>query len=82
MCWLAQQAAEKALKGVLAGFLDSGQSLVVELPDHRLVSIQSLEPGDDDPLVDELLESNAQFRALVTRSRMSERLPFPMSRDG
>jgi hypothetical protein len=68
---------EADLEGTLAEFLASGESLVVELPDHRLVSIRSLEPDDDDPLVDELLESNDEFRALVRRSKASERVPFP-----
>jgi hypothetical protein len=43
-------------KGTLNECGDSRQALVVELPDHRLVSIQALEPFDDDPLIDELLE--------------------------
>ena len=29
-------------KGTLSECVDSGQALVVELPDHRLVSIQAL----------------------------------------
>ncbi len=33
-------------QGTLSECLDSGQALVVELPDHRLVSIQGLEPGE------------------------------------
>jgi hypothetical protein len=61
----------------LSECLDSGQALVVELPDHRLVSIQALDPIDDDSLVDELLESNPSFRALVEKSKASPRTPFP-----
>jgi hypothetical protein len=49
---------------------------VIELPDHRLVSIQALEPAEDDPLVDNLLESNPSFRALVEKSKASPRRPF------
>lgn len=64
-------------RGTIAECLDSGQAVVVELPDHRMVAIQSLEPDDDDPLVDQLLASNESFRALVERSRSSGRLPFP-----
>ena len=64
-------------EGMIAECLDRGVALVVELPDHRLVSIQSLEPTDDDPLIDELLASNPSFRALVERSKQSERVPFP-----
>jgi hypothetical protein len=48
----------------------------VELPDHRLVAIQSLEANDDDPLVSDLLESNPAFRALVAKSKASPRKPF------
>jgi hypothetical protein len=62
--------------------LDSGEALVVELPDHRLVSIQGLEPDDDDDLVDRLLESNPAFRALVEKSKTSPRKPFPTSPGG
>lgn len=64
-------------QGTLSECLDSGRAWVVELPDHRLVSIQGLEPGDDDDLVDRLLESNPTFRALVEKSKASPRSPFP-----
>jgi hypothetical protein len=67
-------------QGMLSECLDSGQALVVELPDHRLVSIQGLEPDDDD-LVDRLLESNPSFRALVEKSKASPRRPFPRQPD-
>jgi hypothetical protein len=67
---------EADLERTLAACLDSGEALVVELPDRRLVSIHSLEPADDDPLVDELLASNPAFRALVERSKASARLPL------
>ncbi len=53
-----------------------GQTLVVELPDHRFVTIQSLEPADDDSLVDELLASNEGFRRLVAKSKAGPRQPF------
>jgi hypothetical protein len=68
-------------KGTLNECADSGQALVVELPDHRLISIQALEPAGDDPLVDELLESNPSFRALVEKSKASPRRPFRGSLD-
>ncbi len=66
-------------QGTLSDCIDSGQSLVVELPDHRLVSIQGLEPGVDDDLIDRLLESNPSFGALVKKSKLSRRRPFPSS---
>ena len=64
-------------QGTLSECLDSGQSLVVELPDHRLVSIQGLEAGEDDDLIDRLLESNPSFAALVKKSKDSPRRTFP-----
>ena len=56
---------------------DSGQTLVIELPDHRLLAIQSLDPTDqNDELVSELLATNAAFQALVAKSKASPRKPF------
>lgn len=66
-------------KGILTACADSGRALVVELPDHRLVSIQGLEPDDGDDLVNRLLESNPAFRALVEKSKASARRLFPMA---
>ena len=68
-------------RGTLSECLDSGEALVVELPDHRLVSIRALEPDEDDDLVDRLLESNPSFRALVEKSKASRRKPFPSPPD-
>jgi hypothetical protein len=68
-------------KGTLTECLDSGEALVIELPDHRLVSIQGLEPDDDDDLVDRLLESNPAFRGLIEKSKSSPRKPFPAPAD-
>jgi len=76
---LSQLAADP--QGTLNECLDSGQALVVELPDHRLVSIQSLEPDEDDDLVDRLIESNPAFRKLVAESKASPRRPFPIPPD-
>jgi hypothetical protein len=64
-------------KGTLSECLDSGRPAVVEMPDHRLVSIQTLEPTDDDDLTSDLLDSNPAFRAIVERSKSSPRRPFP-----
>jgi hypothetical protein len=66
-------------QAVLSGCCDSGRAIVVQLPDDRLVAIQSLEPGnEDDSLVNDLLESNADFRTLVEKSRKSPRKAFSM----
>lgn len=62
--------------GTLNECADSGEPYVVELPDHRLLSIQTLEPDADDDLVNQLLQSNPKFRDLVARSKVSPRKPF------
>jgi hypothetical protein len=64
-------------RGTLDECLDSGEPVVVELPDHRLVTIQALEPAGDDSLVDDLLASNPAFRSLIEKSKASPRRPFP-----
>jgi hypothetical protein len=50
--------------------------VVVELPDHRLVAIQPLDPTGDDDLINELIESDPSFRALLAKSKASPRKPF------
>ncbi len=60
----------------------SGETLVVEMPDHRLLAIQSLEPVGDDSLIDELLASDPKFRALVAKSKAAARKPFSPSAEG
>lgn len=54
----------------------SGETLVVEMPDQRLLAIQALEPHEDDSLTDELLASNPQFQALVAQSKAGPRKSF------
>jgi hypothetical protein len=64
-------------QGLLSECCDSGRPIIVELPDHRLVAIQSIEPDDsNDSLVSDLLESNPAFRALVEKSKASPRREF------
>jgi hypothetical protein len=65
--------------GTLNECADSGQAIVVELPDQRLVAIQPLDSAEDDSLTSDLLESNPEFQALVSKSKASPRKPFPMS---
>src|SRR5207249_1271893 len=67
---------EMDLKKTLNDCADSGQTVVVELPDQRLIAIQPLDPQEDDTLIDELLASNAKFQELVARSKRSARKPF------
>jgi len=73
---------EADLRTTLNECADSGQAVVGELPDHRLIAIQALDAVEDDSLIDDLLQSNPAFRALVARSRAGPRKPFtPMSGD-
>ncbi len=55
---------------------DSGESMVVEMPDQRLLVIHSLDPQEDDTLIDELLASDSKFQALVAKSKAGPRKPF------
>jgi len=68
---------ERDLEKTLDECAESGQTLVVELPDQRLLAIQSLDPNEGDSLMDELLASNPRFQALVAKSKASPRKPFP-----
>jgi hypothetical protein len=69
---------ETDLEKTLNECAESGQTLVVEMPDQRLLAIQALEPQEDDTLMDELLASNPRFQELVARSKASPRRPFSM----
>jgi hypothetical protein len=64
-------------EGILSRCCDSGQSLVVELPNHGLVSIRPVESDDD--LANDLIENNPAFRALLEKSLASGRKPFPFA---
>jgi hypothetical protein len=67
-------------KGTLSECADSGATCVIQLPDDRLLVIQSIDPGcEDDSLTSELLQSNPVFRDLVARSKASPRKPFSTS---
>ena len=73
---------ETNLQATLPECADSGQAVVVKLPDDRLIAIQALEAAEDDSLVDDLLvddllESNPEFRTLVAKSKAGPRKPFP-----
>ena len=67
---------EAELTKTLNECAESGQTVVVEMPDQRLLTIQPLEPQEDDTLMDELLASNAKFQALVAKSKAGPRKPF------
>lgn len=67
---------ETELKKTLDECAESGETVVVEMPDQRLLAIQSLDPQEDDALMDELLASNPRFQELVAKSKRSPRKPF------
>ena len=69
---------EADLSKTLNECAESGQTLVVEMPDQRLLAIQTLDPGEDDTLMDELLASNPKFKSLVAKSKASPRKPFAL----
>jgi hypothetical protein len=73
---------ETELAKTLNECAESGDTVVVEMPDQRLLAIQPLEPQEDDALMDELLASNPKFRALVAKSKASPRKPFSPGRQG
>lgn len=67
---------EADLKQTLSECADSGETVVVEMPDQRLLAIQPLVAGEDDALMDELLSSDPKFQALVQKSKASPRRSF------
>ena len=71
---------ETDLKQTLNECAETGQTIVVELPDQRLLAIQPLDPQEDDTLMDELLASNPKFQALVKKSKASPRKPFSVEK--
>ena len=73
---------ETDLKKTLNECAESGQTIVVEMPDQRLLAIQPLEPQEDDTLMDELLASNPKFQALVAKSKASPPKPFSLGQQG
>ena len=73
---------ETDLEKTLNECAESGETVVVEMPDQRLLAIQSLDPRDDDDLINELLESNPKFQALVAKSKASPRKPFALGDRG
>jgi hypothetical protein len=69
---------EADLRNSLTECAESGEMLVVEMPDQRLLAIQPLDPQEDDSLMDQLLGADPKFQALVAKSKASPRKPFPL----
>jgi hypothetical protein len=67
---------ETDLKQTLSECADSGETIVVEMPDQRLLAIQPLDTQEDDSLVDELLASDPKFQELVAKSKAGSRRRF------
>jgi len=55
---------------------ESGQAMIVELPNHHFLTIRPMDPEDEDSLTDDLLANDAQFQALLAKSKASPRKPF------
>jgi hypothetical protein len=70
------------VKKTLDECAESGQTLVVEMPDQRLLAIQPLDPREDDSLMDDLLGANPKFQELVAKSKPSPRKPFLPGEEG
>jgi hypothetical protein len=69
---------ETDLIKTLSECAESGETVVIEMPDRRLLAIHPLEPQEDDSLMDELLASDPKFQALVAKSKASPRKPFSL----
>jgi len=69
---------ETELTQTLNDCMESGETIVVEMPGERLLAIQPLDPSEDDSLIDNLLATNPKFRAMVEKSKAGPRKPFPL----
>ena len=73
---------ESDLQKTLNECVESGETIVVEMPDQRLLAIQSLDPDEDDSLIDELLATDPKFQALLAKSKAGPRIPFAPGEQG
>jgi hypothetical protein len=73
---------ETDLQKTLNECAESGETVVFEMPDQRLLAIQSLEPREDDSPIDELLASNLKFQALVAKSKARPHKTFAVGGHG
>lgn len=82
---IALSHLETDLEQTLNECAATGEPVVVEMPNQRLFVIQSLDPQEDDPLVEQLLVTNRKFQDLVAKSKASSRKLFgraqPQPRD-
>ena len=68
---------ESGLRATLNQCAETGEALVVEMPDGKLLLIERLDVQQGDSRVDDLLATNPDFRELVAQSMASPRRPFP-----
>jgi hypothetical protein len=73
---------ELNLAGTLNECARTGETVVVLMPDKKMLTIQSLDPVEDDGLIDELLASDPLFRQMVAESAAGKRYPFPSGTSG
>jgi hypothetical protein len=73
---------EMDLRKTLNECAESGETVVVEMPNQRLLAIQPLDPSEEDSLVDELLASNPKFQALIAKSKAGPRKRFTAAEQG
>ena len=71
---------ETDLRNTLSEGAQTGDVVIVEMPDQRLLAIQPLDTQEEDTLADDLLASNPKFQALVAKVKASPRKPFPASK--
>src|SRR5512135_2201645 len=69
-------AARRALSAAVSLAAYIGRPLVVELPDHRLAAVQSLDPDECDHPIPDPLDSRAPYRALLARCLAGPLKPF------
>ena len=68
---------ETNLRKILKDYAKPGDTLIVEMPNQRFLSIQSLDADGLGSLVDELLATDPRFQSLVGKSKASPRKPLP-----
>jgi hypothetical protein len=73
---ISLSAFELNVRQIMIGCADSGEPLLVELPDHRLVALQPVPTDADESVIDDLLASNAAFQSLVEKSQAGRRKSF------
>jgi hypothetical protein len=68
-------------EGLLSRCVETGDPVVIEMPNHRRVRIAPVEE-DEVSLIDDLIENNEGFRDLLTRSSAGPFQAFPFTEPG